>query len=122
MCERTLLAAIANKLQCAILAPTEVLAEQHYLTLSNFLRESSVTVELLTNRTKKASRKTLQKHVADGLERRRRHLVERVLGRVPVAHRGVRVIEVDDVDGRDADLHEMQVVVFDRRGLVEKVP
>jgi ATP-dependent DNA helicase RecG len=61
-----MLLAVANRMQAAILAPTEVLAEQHYLTLSNFLRDSSVTIELLTNRTKKASRKTLQKHVADG--------------------------------------------------------
>src|SRR5687768_16173405 len=61
-----MLLAVANRMQAAILAPTEVLAEQHYLTLSSFLRDSSVTIELLTNRTKKASRKTLQKHVADG--------------------------------------------------------
>jgi len=61
-----MLLAVANRMQAAILAPTEVLAEQHYLTLSNFLRDSSVTIELLTNRTKKQSRKTLQKHVADG--------------------------------------------------------
>ena len=61
-----MLVAVANKMQAAILAPTEVLAEQHYLTLSNFLKDSSVTVELFTNRTKQASRKTLQKHLADG--------------------------------------------------------
>jgi len=48
-----MLVGVANKLQSTLLAPTEVLAEQHYLTLSNLLRESSVTVELFTGRTKK---------------------------------------------------------------------
>jgi ATP-dependent DNA helicase RecG len=51
-----MLVAVANKMQAAILAPTEVLAEQHFLTLSNFLRGSSVRIELLTSRTKRASR------------------------------------------------------------------
>ncbi|MEA2708390.1 MAG: ATP-dependent helicase RecG [Phycisphaerales bacterium] len=61
-----MLLAVANRMQAAILAPTEVLAEQHFLTLSNFLKDSSVSIELLTSRTKKQSRKTLQKHIADG--------------------------------------------------------
>jgi ATP-dependent DNA helicase RecG len=61
-----MLVAVANKLQAALLAPTEVLAEQHYLTLSNFLRDSSVCVELFTNRTKRLSRGSLGKHLADG--------------------------------------------------------
>src|SRR5207247_2436150 len=51
-----MLVAIANKMQAAILAPTEVLAEQHFLTLSNLLRDSAVRIELFTNRTKKQSR------------------------------------------------------------------
>ncbi|HYO08757.1 MAG TPA: ATP-dependent DNA helicase RecG [Tepidisphaeraceae bacterium] len=61
-----MLVAVANRMQAVLLAPTEVLAEQHYLTLSNFLRDSSVTVELFTGRTKKASRASLQKHLNDG--------------------------------------------------------
>src|SRR5690554_1723965 len=47
-----MLVAVANRMQAALLAPTEVLAEQHYLTLSNLLRDSQVTIELYTNRTK----------------------------------------------------------------------
>src|SRR5205823_9424179 len=54
-----MLVGVANKLQSALLAPTEVLAEQHYLTLSNFLRDSSVTIDLFTSRTKRAARNTL---------------------------------------------------------------
>src|SRR3954462_13231487 len=51
-----MLVAVANKLQASLLAPTEVLAEQHYLTISNLLRESGVKIDLLTQRTKRASR------------------------------------------------------------------
>ena len=51
-----MLVGVANKLQSALLAPTEVLAEQHYLTLSNVLKNSSVAVELYTGRTKRGGR------------------------------------------------------------------
>jgi ATP-dependent DNA helicase RecG len=61
-----MLVAVANKMQAAILAPTEVLAEQHFLTLSNLLRQSQVTIELFTNRTKRASRGAISKHLAAG--------------------------------------------------------
>jgi ATP-dependent DNA helicase RecG len=61
-----MLVGVANKLQSAILAPTEVLAEQHYLTLSNMLRDSSVSIELFTGRTKKQSRGARLKALADG--------------------------------------------------------
>jgi ATP-dependent DNA helicase RecG len=61
-----MLVAVANRMQAAILAPTEVLAEQHYLTLSNFLRGSNVTIELFTNRTKRGGGKTLQRALSDG--------------------------------------------------------
>ncbi|HEV8606035.1 MAG TPA: ATP-dependent DNA helicase RecG [Tepidisphaeraceae bacterium] len=61
-----MLVAVANRLQAAILAPTEVLAEQHYLTLSNLLRDSNVTIELLTSRTKRESRGAVARQVAAG--------------------------------------------------------
>ena len=48
-----MLVGVANKMQSALLAPTEVLAEQHYLTLSTLLRDSSVTVGLYTGRTRR---------------------------------------------------------------------
>ncbi|MBV8780797.1 MAG: ATP-dependent DNA helicase RecG, partial [Phycisphaerae bacterium] len=51
-----MLVAIANKMQAALLAPTEVLAEQHFLTLSNLLKNSSVRVDLFTGRTKRSIR------------------------------------------------------------------
>jgi ATP-dependent DNA helicase RecG len=61
-----MLVAVANKMQAAILAPTEVLAEQHFLTLSNLLRESAVRIELFTSRTKRQSRGKALKELADG--------------------------------------------------------
>ncbi len=61
-----MLAAVANKLQAVILAPTEVLAEQHYLTLGRAMKDSSVCVELFTQRTKKASRGSLVRALDDG--------------------------------------------------------
>ncbi len=61
-----MLVAVANKLQSALLAPTEVLAEQHYLTLTNLLKSSNVTIELFTNRTKRESRGAIARHLAGG--------------------------------------------------------
>ena len=61
-----MLVGVVNKLQSALLAPTEVLAEQHYLTLSSLLRGSSVGIELYTNRTKKKDRGARLKSLADG--------------------------------------------------------
>jgi ATP-dependent DNA helicase RecG len=61
-----MLTAVANKMQAALLAPTEVLAEQHYLTLSKLLGESSVSVELFTSRTKRESKGTLLRALEGG--------------------------------------------------------
>jgi ATP-dependent DNA helicase RecG len=61
-----MLVAVVNKMQSAILAPTEVLAEQHYLTLTSLLRESSVRIELFTHRTKRESRGKISKALAGG--------------------------------------------------------
>ncbi len=58
-----MLVAVANGFQAAILAPTEVLAEQHYFTLSNLLSDSKVNVGLFTGRSK---RKKNLAQLADG--------------------------------------------------------
>lgn len=49
-----MLVGVANHLQSAILAPTEVLAEQHYFTLSRAMANSNVNVALYTGRSKRA--------------------------------------------------------------------
>jgi ATP-dependent DNA helicase RecG len=61
-----MLAAAANKLQSAILAPTEVLAEQHYLTLTTLLAGSKLKIGLFTQRSGKKSRQSLREELASG--------------------------------------------------------
>jgi ATP-dependent DNA helicase RecG len=61
-----MLVAVTNHMQAAILAPTEVLAEQHFLTLSSWLKGSSVKIALITGRTKKANKTELLRQLADG--------------------------------------------------------
>ena len=62
-----MLVAVANKMQTAILAPTEFLAEQHFLTLSNMLRDSQVKrrnsspAETGRQRQRQARRQTRQR-------------------------------------------------------------
>src|SRR4029079_13080977 len=69
-----MLVGVANKLQSALLAPTEVLAEQHFLSLSNFLKNSGVRGELFTQRTKRESKAMLESlsegeiHIAVGTQ------------------------------------------------------
>ncbi len=60
-----MLVCVANKLQAVLLAPTEVLAEQHYISLSRFLDGSGVRVGLFTQRSKKAD-KTLRDGLREG--------------------------------------------------------
>ncbi len=66
-----MLAAVANRMQAALLVPTEVLAEQHYLTLSSLLRGSAVNLELFTGRTRRQSGGKL----LEGLSEGRTHIV-----------------------------------------------
>jgi len=61
-----MLAGVANKLQSALLAPTEVLAEQHFLTISNLLRDSGVKIELFTSRTRRGDHGELARKLAEG--------------------------------------------------------
>ncbi len=51
------LAAISNGLQAAIMAPTEILAEQHFQTLSEWLAPLNLTVAFLSGRMKAAPRR-----------------------------------------------------------------
>jgi ATP-dependent DNA helicase RecG len=62
----SMLVGVANKLQSALLAPTEVLAEQHFLTLNRLLSDSGVKIELFTGRTKRQGRTQRLKDLAEG--------------------------------------------------------
>ncbi len=61
-----MLVAVANKMQAALLAPTEVLAEQHFLTLRNMLHDSSVKIELFTSRTRRQTKGAVEAALAEG--------------------------------------------------------
>ncbi|MGP8216442.1 MAG: ATP-dependent DNA helicase RecG [Bacteroidia bacterium] len=51
-----MLIALDNGYQCCLMAPTEILAMQHFATLKEFLKDMPVTISLITGSTKKAER------------------------------------------------------------------
>lgn len=52
--------------QSALMAPTEILANQHYLNLKNFLKDTDVNVALLTGSTPKKEKTEIYKGLKDG--------------------------------------------------------
>ena len=62
----TMLIAIENGYQAALMAPTEILAEQHFLTLRRFLEELGVNVRLLIGGMPASERSTAHAELADG--------------------------------------------------------
>ena len=61
-----MLLAVENGYQAALMAPTEILAEQHYLTFKRILKGLPVTVSVLTSSTKTAAKKKILKELAEG--------------------------------------------------------
>lgn len=61
-----MLLALDNGFQACIMAPTEILASQHHETISGLLRETPVSVGLLTGSTKKKERAAIHEALADG--------------------------------------------------------
>ncbi|MCX6539362.1 MAG: ATP-dependent DNA helicase RecG [Acidobacteria bacterium] len=59
--------AIENGLQVAMMAPTEILAEQHYLTVRRLLETSPYRVALLTGSTPTADRRRVQGEIESGM-------------------------------------------------------
>ena len=55
----SMLIAIDNKFQACLVAPTEILAQQHYQSLSSLLQGTGVQIALLTGSTKAKERKPL---------------------------------------------------------------
>ena len=62
----SMLIAIDNGYQACIMAPTEILANQHLATIKEFLQDMDVRVELLTGSTTKKKRATLLPELASG--------------------------------------------------------
>jgi len=52
----TMLIALDNGFQCCMMAPTEILANQHFVSIQKFLGDMPVNVKLLTGSTKKKDR------------------------------------------------------------------
>lgn len=62
----TILIALDNGFQAAFMAPTEILATQHYNALTNLLKGMNVNVKLLTGSTKTKERKILHEQLESG--------------------------------------------------------
>ncbi len=61
-----MLFAVKNGLQCAIMAPTEILAVQHYKTLSAFFEGFGIRLELLTGSTPAAEKRRIKQGLKSG--------------------------------------------------------
>jgi ATP-dependent DNA helicase RecG len=55
----TMLIALDNNFQACLMAPTEILANQHFKTISAFLKDTNIRIALLTGSTKPSERKLL---------------------------------------------------------------
>ncbi len=61
-----MLIALDNGYQCCLMAPTEILAIQHFATLKEFLKDMPVTISLITGSTKEAQRRVMHEELENG--------------------------------------------------------
>lgn len=61
-----MLIALDNGYQACLMAPTEILANQHFITLQAMLKDMDITVGLLTGNTRKKERTDLHRQLEDG--------------------------------------------------------
>ncbi len=62
----TMLLALDNGFQACLMAPTEILAQQHYYSISELLEQMGIEVRLLTGSVKGRVRKEILQQLADG--------------------------------------------------------
>ena len=62
----TMLLALDNHCQACLMAPTEILANQHYQTISELLKNTGITVALLTGSSKTKERRILDEQLQSG--------------------------------------------------------
>jgi len=62
----SMLIALDNGFQCCMMAPTEILATQHLISLKKFLGDMPVNVKLLTGSTKKKDRLVIHEESLNG--------------------------------------------------------
>ena len=58
--------AVKNGFQCALMAPTEILATQHFETMTNLLAESGINIELITGSTGTKAKREIKARLANG--------------------------------------------------------
>jgi len=63
----TMLIALDNNFQACLMAPTEILANQHYMNISKMISGLNIHIELLTGSTKQAKRKEIAATLKDGI-------------------------------------------------------
>lgn len=61
-----ILLGISSGAQCALMAPTEILAQQHFNNLKRYAESMQISIGLLTGSTKKAERKILHEVLQSG--------------------------------------------------------
>ncbi|MBR6939684.1 MAG: ATP-dependent DNA helicase RecG [Clostridia bacterium] len=57
---------VKNGFQAAVMAPTEVLAQQHFKTFSSFFENTGIRIALLTGSVTPANKKIIKQKLADG--------------------------------------------------------
>jgi ATP-dependent DNA helicase RecG len=62
----SILMVIDNGFQACLMAPTEILANQHFISISEALKDMDIQVELLTGSTKTAKRRELLQDLSEG--------------------------------------------------------
>ncbi|MCX6227946.1 MAG: ATP-dependent DNA helicase RecG [Bacteroidia bacterium] len=62
----SMLIALDNGFQCCLMAPTEILANQHFSSIQKFLGEMKVNLKLLTGSTKKSDRAIIHEELLNG--------------------------------------------------------
>ncbi|MEH6681191.1 MAG: ATP-dependent DNA helicase RecG [Sediminicola sp.] len=62
----TMLLAIDNGFQACLMAPTEILANQHYTGISELLGDLGINMALLTGSVKKSARRTIHEQLENG--------------------------------------------------------
>ncbi len=61
-----MLLAIGSHAQATLMAPTEILAQQHFKSLKKYADKMQIPIELLTGSTKKSARKKIHEGLRDG--------------------------------------------------------
>ena len=61
-----MLVVLSENAQCALMAPTEILAQQHYKNLKAYADSMQITIGLLTGSTKRSERTSIHEALRDG--------------------------------------------------------